>query len=107
MIFGMCYRYVYLFVEIVENTYLAIKSRVGIRTHYREGQRIVAWNIANLWSRSFQMNEAVYNAMLSRGYRGEPVLMDDFKAETRDWIWLIIVAGVSIMIFYYQIRVGL
>ncbi len=29
MVLGMAYRYIYLFMEIVENTYLGIKSRTG------------------------------------------------------------------------------
>ena len=72
MTLGMCYRYIFLFVEIVEHMYLAIKSRVGVKMHYKKGQHIVAWNIAYLWTRSYQLNEDVYKAMLSRGYRGEP-----------------------------------
>jgi len=71
MTLGMCYRYIFLFVEIVEHTYLAIKSRVGVKMHYKKGQHIVAWNIAYLWTRSYQLNEDVYKAMLSRGYQGE------------------------------------
>jgi len=68
MTLGMCYRYLYLFVEIIQNTYLAIKSRVGTLVHYKSGQRVVSWNIASLWKRSVQLNEEVYKAMLSRGY---------------------------------------
>jgi len=71
MALGMCYRYIFLFVEVVEYAYLAIKSRVGVRMHYKKGQHIVTWNIAYLWTRSYQLNEDVYKAMLSRGYRGE------------------------------------
>lgn len=84
----MCYRYVYLFVEIIENTYLAIKSRVGRSIHYKKGQEIVTWSMATLWQRSYQLNNEVYNAMLSRGYRGEPAVLDDFKTGAIDWIWL-------------------
>lgn len=90
MILGMCYRYIYLFADIVENTYLAIKSRVGVLVHYKKGQHIVAWNMASLWYRSYQLNEDVYNAMLSRGYRGEPVAIDDFRTRPVDWVWLAI-----------------
>ena len=88
MVLGMCYRYIYLFVEIVENTYRAIKSRVGFAMHYRKGQRIVTWNMAHLWKRSYQLNEQVYQAMLSRGFRGEPVTLDHFRVRVRDWWWL-------------------
>jgi len=92
MTLGIAYRYIYLFVEMLENTYQAIKSRVGNSIHYKRGQHIVAWNIAYLWSRSYQLNEEVYKAMLSRGYRGEPLILDDFKVKTKDWLWLIVVA---------------
>jgi len=105
MTLGMCYRYVYLFVEIIENTYLAIKSRVGTKVHYKRGQRIVAWNIAFLWQRSYQLNEDVYKAMLSRGYRGEPVVLNDFKIRAIDWSWLFIVAVISSAVFYLSCRI--
>ena len=88
MIFGITYRYIYLFVEIVENTYRAIKSRVGSKIHYRKGQNIMAWNIAHLWARSYLLNEQVYNAMLSRGFRGEPVVLNQFQIRPRDWWWV-------------------
>jgi len=88
MTLGMCYRYIYLFLEVAQNTYLAIKSRVGTRVHYKRGQRMVAWNMASLWLRSYHLNEAVYQAMLSRGYTGEPAVFEDFKTRWVDWVWL-------------------
>ncbi len=100
MILGMCYRYIYLFVEMIENVYLAIKSRVGTKVHYKRGQHIVAWNIAYLWNRSYQLNEAVYKAMLSRGYQGEPVVMDDYKITVKDGFWLFFVALISAALIY-------
>ena len=100
-ILGMCYRYIYLFMEVVENTYLAIKSRVGRKVHYKKGQHIVAWNIASLWYRSYQLNEAVYSAMLSRGYNGEPVVLNDFITKPRDWMWLCSVNLLSIVLLYF------
>jgi len=91
MTLGMCYRYIFLFLNVLENTYFAIRSRVGGRLHYAKGQRIVAWNIATLWYRSYQMQESVYHAMVSRGYRGESMIMEDFRMNVRDWVWLIAV----------------
>lgn len=101
MILGMSYRYIYLFVEIIENTYLAIKSRVGATVRYRQGQHIVAWNIAHLWQRSYQLNEDVYNAMRSRGYSGEPVMLNDYKAGKRDWLWLSYALAIVIGVVHY------
>jgi cobalt/nickel transport system permease protein len=88
MTLGMCYRYIYLFLEVAENTYLAIKSRVGTRIHYKRGQHMVAWNMASLWLKSYHLNEAVYQAMLSRGYRGDPAVFENFKTRWVDWAWL-------------------
>ena len=99
MTISMCYRYIYLFAEIIENTYLGIKSRVGTKLYYKKGQKIVAWNVAYLWQKSAQFNEAVYNAMLSRGYGGEPVVADKFKMKALDWAWLVcsvVICGWSI-----------
>jgi cobalt/nickel transport system permease protein len=92
MTLGMCYRYIYLFLEMIQNTYLAIKSRVGIQFNYKKGQQVVAWNISSLWQRSYHFQEEVYKAMLSRGYTGEPVLLDDFKTKPRDWFCLFLTA---------------
>lgn len=88
---GMCYRYIYLFVGIIQDTYLAIRSRVGRRVQYRRGQELAAGNIASLWNRSVGLNEEVYKAMLSRGYRGEALAWNDFKVRGRDGLWLIVV----------------
>ncbi len=85
---GMCYRYIYLFIEIIGNTYLSMKSRVGRKIHYKKGQHIIAWNIAGLWQRSYQLNQQVYLAMLSRGYTGEPCMLNSFKTKAIDWLWL-------------------
>jgi len=103
MTVGMCYRYLYLFIEMVENTYRAIKSRVGTGIHYKKGQKVVAWNIALLWQRSYSLNEQVYNAMLSRGYTGEVRLLDDGNVKLRDWLWLSCVVILFIVIFFFNV----
>lgn len=95
MVLGIGYRYIYLFIGIIENTYLAIKSRVGYAICHKQGQHLVAWNIASLWARSYQLNEDVYRAMLSRGFSGEALAWNDFKFRLRDWLWLsaVIISG--------------
>jgi len=100
---GMCYRYIFLFVEIIENTYLAIKSRIGSPIHYRRGQRIVGVSIANLCQRSFELNQQVYSAMLSRGYRGEPRQLDEYRVRPVDWVWACCAACVCALAVYVTI----
>ena len=102
MTLGMCYRYIFLFLEVVENTYLAIKSRVGTHSHHKKGHHIVAWNISSLWCKSYYLNQDVYNAMLSRGYTGEPVILDNFQTKLRDWIWLVFASIFFVTILFYN-----
>jgi len=102
MVAGMSYRYIYLFVEVIENTYMAIKSRVGLRLHYKKGQKMVAWNIASLWQRSYHLNEDVYNSMLSRGYSGEAVSKDLFQAKAADFAWLFFSLGVFLLLLWMK-----
>jgi len=99
MITGMCYRYIYLFAEIIENTFMAIKSRAGgvIRTGH--GHKIAAWNMAMLWNRSYNINGDVYNAMLSRGFSGEPVSLHRFRAKTFDFIWIVSCCIIAVLFF--------
>ena len=102
MTLGMCYRYIYLFLEVAGNTYLAIKSRVGTTVHYKRGQRMVAWNMASLWLRSYHLNEAVYQAMLSRGYTGEPAVLENFKTRWVDWVCLFITGLFFIALIWFN-----
>ncbi|MBF0386832.1 MAG: cobalt ECF transporter T component CbiQ [Candidatus Omnitrophica bacterium] len=87
----MCYRYLYLFATLVENIFTAIRSRVGVMPQRRAGRRVVAWNIANTWSRTTKISEEVYLAMLSRGYTGEPRLLAGFQLRLRDLVWALAV----------------
>ena len=98
MVLGMGYRYIYLFVEIVEHTHLAIRSRVGRRLRTRKGRKIVAWNIAQLWARSHALNEQVYGAMVARGFRGEPVTAHRFRLRARDGWWLAASAALVLLL---------
>lgn len=100
MILGLCYRYMFLLLEVIENTYLAIKSRVGKITRTDLGRHIVASNISSLWQRSYHLNNEVYKAMLSRGFSGDPVILTNFKTKPLDWLWLVLVACVNLLIFY-------
>ena len=85
MTLGMTYRYIYLLLDIVQNTFIAIKSRVGFVASTKTGRSIVAANMAGLWLKSYRLQTQVYSAMLSRGYTGEPVVMETFRAHGPDW----------------------
>jgi cobalt/nickel transport system permease protein len=88
MTMGMTYRYIYLLLDIIQNTFLAVKSRVGYIEETKAGQKIVTANMAGLWLKSYRLQTQVYDAMLSRGYTGEPKVFETFKMHSRDCILL-------------------
>ncbi len=96
MTMGMTYRYIYLFLDIVQNTFTAVKSRVGYVSSTRTGRRIVTANMAGLWLKSYRMQTEVYSAMLSRGYTGEPQVLDEFRLRAIDILLLLCAAAALI-----------
>ena len=94
---GMCYRYIFLLAELIERTFLAVKSRTGGLIKAAHGRKITAWNMAMLWRRSYTLNENVYAAMLSRGFSGEPVALNSKGAGAGDYIRLAVFITVSVL----------
>jgi cobalt/nickel transport system permease protein len=78
MIMGMSYRYIFLLLDIMQNTFIAVKSRVGQVTSTKTGRRVVGVNMASLWLRSYRLQSQVYDAMLSRGYSGADFFLPVF-----------------------------
>ena len=77
---------------------------MGVVSHHQKGQKMVAWNIANMWNRAEQMNEQVYLAMLSRGYTGEPRVLTKSAPRGKDWAWALFSITISTMIIYLGYR---
>jgi cobalt/nickel transport system permease protein len=100
MTLGMCYRYIFLFIGIIQDTYTAIKSRCGYVLSSVKGQKIVAWNIATLWQRSYRMQNQIYDAMLSRGYSGEVHILDELRAGGKDIVFLAGAAFIFLFILW-------
>lgn len=85
VILGMTCRYILLLLETAHDMFDSRKSRT-VGTLDRAGQRRMAiLSTGVLLSRTFQLSGEVYLAMLSRGFRGEVYLLDDFRMTPRDW----------------------
>lgn len=97
---SMCYRYLHLLAVVVESIFTSLKSRVGLFVMPPKGRQVVSWSIANTWGRTTQMSEEVYQAMLSKGYRGEPQILDQFSLRAPDWGWLLACSGIYGALFF-------
>jgi cobalt/nickel transport system permease protein len=64
-------------------------------------RRVAAASVGVLMSKTLQLSNDVYSAMLSRGYRGEVYVLDDFHAAALDWTMLGVFAALAAGAFYF------
>jgi cobalt/nickel transport system permease protein len=106
MIMGMTYRYIYLLLDIAQNTFIAVKSRVGFALSGKTGRSIITANMAGLWLKSYRLHTQVHAAMLSRGFSGEPQVYNEFTLRTIDLGMLVcaIIVGLGTLWLNYSMR---
>lgn len=95
MLLGMMQRYLAVLIKSAEEIHLAKISRSVTSTNLRQEQAWVASGMGSLFRRTRAMGNAVYLAMLSRGYTGEVHLLDDPKWRTRALAFIGFTAAVS------------
>jgi energy-coupling factor transporter transmembrane protein EcfT len=85
---AMTHRYVFLLIETANQMFESRKSRtVGVLSG--SGRRKTTARTAGvLLSKSIELSQEVYLAMLSRGFRGEVRLLTDFRLKPRDYVGL-------------------
>jgi energy-coupling factor transporter transmembrane protein EcfT len=87
---GMTYRYALSILQTARGMFESGKSRtVGLLTP-RDRRRMLAASAGVLLDKSLQMSGEVHQAMLSRGFRGDVQIIDEFNMMYSDWCWLAI-----------------
>ncbi len=71
MTIGVMVRYLHLLFREVEESHLAIQSRILHTPRTKTGQRMVSSRAGALLQKTLKLGENVYQAMCSRGYTGE------------------------------------
>lgn len=94
-VLGMTYRYIFVVLQTAFEMFEARQSRTVGVMEPRERRRLAASAAGVLLGKSLQLSGDVHLAMLSRGFRGEVYLIDDFHAKLADWFWL---AGFAVVI---------
>lgn len=85
---AMTHRYVFLLLETANQMFESRQSRtVGVLTG-AESRRVSARTAGVLLSKSMELSQEVYLAMLSRGFRGEIHLLTDFRMKASDYAGL-------------------
>jgi cobalt/nickel transport system permease protein len=97
MILAMTYRYIHLFLRTVEGMFLAKKSREISDLKMKDEHGWIASRLGVLVGKSYRLSNEVHLAMTSRGWTGNPTLMDDFTINRIDGLWIVIILAVVIL----------
>lgn len=101
VILGMTYRYIFLLLESAHAILESRRSRMVGELPGKEGRHLAAACVGVLISKTLQLSGDVYSAMVSRGFRGEVNILDDFKTAPLDWIALAAFLVLASGAFYY------
>lgn len=82
---AMMDRYLGVVIRAAQEIHLAKLSRSISPGNVRGEQAWVAAGIASVFRRSHALSQAVYLAMISRGYTGEVRLLNEPRPQPRDW----------------------
>ncbi|ABK13893.1 cobalt ECF transporter T component CbiQ [Methanothrix thermoacetophila] len=99
----MANRYIFLFMEMVRDLYIAKRSRTIKSRGTLAEQRWVGGRIGYMLIKALDMSEKVHMAMISRGFSGDVKLSYEFAMRGRDYIAL----GVSMVICILLLTQGI
>ncbi|OPY26297.1 MAG: Energy-coupling factor transporter transmembrane protein EcfT [Methanocella sp. PtaU1.Bin125] len=88
LVMDMCYRYIFIFMEVIRDLYTAKKSRTIRNQSLADDWKWVGSRIGYTLVKTLDMSEKVHRAMMSRGFTGDVKLMNDFQARKRDYVAL-------------------
>jgi cobalt ECF transporter T component CbiQ len=88
LVIGMAYRYVFLLASSVTEMYESRKARtLRPERHDRAARRFVSSTAGALFAKSAYLSEEVHQAMVSRGYRGDPKPLRAFHFTRGDLVF--------------------
>lgn len=94
----MCYRYIFLFTDMIRDFYTARKSRSIKALPLIEEQKWVGSRIGYTLVKSLNMSEKVHEAMVSRGFNGDIKIIPRFSIHPRDYVASLSVFALSIVL---------
>ncbi|MDD5365573.1 MAG: cobalt ECF transporter T component CbiQ [Gallionellaceae bacterium] len=101
-ILGMTHRYIFVLLHSALQMFEARRSRIVAPMAGGQRRRLVAATAGVLLGKAFQLSSEVHLAMISRGYRGEIHLLDDFRTRPRDWVALTCALALPVLIIWNQ-----
>ncbi len=99
LIVSMAYRYLFLLLNAVTDMYTARKARsMGNAVNVEEGRRFVSATAGALFGKSHALSEEVHQAMVARGFRGDPKTLTGFRLRALDWAFAFGAVATSVLV---------
>ena len=90
LVLGMAYRYVFHLLGSVTDMYEARKARtVNVDRSVASGRAFVSATAGTLFGKAHAMSEEVHQAMVARGYRGQPRTLAPRGINATDVVWVL------------------
>ncbi|MDR3368137.1 cobalt ECF transporter T component CbiQ [Rhodoferax sp.] len=99
---GMTHRYIFVMLQTALQMFEARRSRIVAPMDGAQQRKMVAAAAGVLLNKTFQLSTDVHLAMLSRGYRGEVHLLDEFHTRRSDWIVLFCALAAPVLMYWWQ-----
>jgi cobalt/nickel transport system permease protein len=96
----------YRYIHVLQVEYLRLRDAMRIRGFRPKTNlhtyKTFGYLIGMLLIRSYERSERIWNAMLCRGFQGRFYLLDHFKAEGRDFIFLSVMSIIFVGIGWLE-----
>jgi cobalt/nickel transport system permease protein len=89
LVLTMMYRYLFVLIRVLEDMHLARKARTITPATHSDDRRWIGSRVGALFVRSRRLSERVYDAMLARGYTGNPRTLTQFRFGAAEGAWLV------------------
>ncbi len=98
MIISLAYKYIFILSRTIEDTYLAVRSRLAGRIRNKSVRNLVGGRIFYIFRKSAQIHQGTYHAMVSRGYTGSVSLASRKRYTGNDLVFLAIISVLCVLI---------
>ena len=101
MTLSMTERYIFVFLRLIQDMCRARQSRTIRPQSAAVDRNWTASRIGVTFTKSLEMSEDIYKAMLSRGFHGEFPTINRYRSSVIDYLWLMVVlaGGIGLIIF--------
>ena len=100
MVITLAYKYIFILSRTIEETYLALKSRLFQNPGNGQLRKLISGRVFFMFKRSVAQYENTYFAMVSRGYNGQIMSEPPQPLATKDYMAIGIVVAFGIAVTF-------